>query len=157
MAPPAIRFGTAGWRALIAREFTFANVRRASQAVADYLKAGLADPASGLQGRDPRVVIAYDCRFLGRSFALAVAEVFSANGLTPLLCQRDTPTPVLALAIRQRKALGGINITASHNPPEYSGFKVSRHDGAGAPPKPRGRLKPSLTGCNGKTGTSPRS
>jgi phosphomannomutase len=84
MAPPSIRFGTAGWRALIARDFTFANVRLASQAVADYLKAGLADPASGIHGRDPRVIIAYDCRFLGRPFALAVAEVFAANGLIPL-------------------------------------------------------------------------
>ena len=73
--------------------------------------------------------------FLGRQFALAAAEVFAASGFTPLLCNRDTPTPVLAFAIRQRKAIGGINITASHNPPEYSGFKFSRHDGAGAPPE----------------------
>jgi phosphoglucomutase len=131
----AIRFGTAGWRALIARDFTFANVRFASQGVAEYLKAGLADPASGIHGRKPRVIIAYDCRFLGRPFALAVAEVFTANGLTSLLCERDTPTPVLSFAIRQRKAIGGINITASHNPPEYSGFKFSRHYGAGAPPE----------------------
>ena len=120
---------------MIARDFTFANVRVASQAVADYLKAGLADPASDIHGREPRVIIAYDCRFLGRPFALAVAEVFTANSLTPLLCQRDTPTPVLSFAIRQRRAIGGINITASHNPPEYSGFKFSRHDGAGAPPE----------------------
>jgi alpha-D-glucose phosphate-specific phosphoglucomutase len=135
VAPPSIRFGTAGWRALIARDFTFANVRLASQAVADYLKAGLADPQAGLHDRDPCIIIAYDCRFLGRPFALAVAEVFAANGLTPLVCDRDTPTPVLSFAIRRRKAIGGINITASHNPPEYSGFKFSRHDGAGAPPE----------------------
>jgi phosphomannomutase len=144
MTPPSIRFGTAGWRSLIARDFTFANVRLASQAVADYLKAGLADPASGLQGRDPRVIIAYDGRFLGRSFALAVAEVFAANGLTPLVCQRDTPTPVLSLAIRRRKAIGGINITASHNPPEYSGFKFSRQDGAGAPPEATRQIEESI-------------
>jgi len=135
VAPPSIRFGTAGWRSLIARDFTFANVRLASQAVADYLTAGLKDPQSDLQGCVPEVIIAYDCRFLGRPFALAVAEVFAANGLTPRVCERDTPTPVLAFAIRKRKALGGINITASHNPPEYSGFKFSRHDGAGAPPE----------------------
>ncbi|HEY3860982.1 MAG TPA: phosphoglucomutase/phosphomannomutase family protein [Verrucomicrobiae bacterium] len=132
---PTIKFGTAGWRALIARDFTFASVRVASQAVADYLKAGLADSDSGFKGRAPQVLIAYDCRFLGRSFALAVAEVFAANGLTPLVSERDTPTPVLAFAIRQRKAIAGINITASHNPPDYSGFKVSRCDGAGAPPE----------------------
>ena len=64
-----------------------------------------------------------------------MAEVFAASSLTPLVCDRDTPTPVLSFAIRRRKAIGGINITASHNPPEYSGFKFSRHDGAGAPPE----------------------
>jgi alpha-D-glucose phosphate-specific phosphoglucomutase len=131
----SIKFGTAGWRSLIARDFTFDNVRLASQGVAEYLQHELADASSAIYGRKPAVIIAYDCRFLGREFALAVAEVFSANGLTPLLCSRDTPTPVLSFTIRQRKAIGGINITASHNPPEYSGFKFSRHDGAGAPPK----------------------
>jgi phosphoglucomutase len=131
----SIRFGTAGWRALIAREFTFANVRLASQAVANYLKASLADPRSAIHGRAPGIIIGYDCRFLGRPFALAAAEVFAANGLAPRVCERDTPTPVLAYAIRRHKAIGGINITASHNPPEYSGFKFSRHDGAGAPPE----------------------
>jgi alpha-D-glucose phosphate-specific phosphoglucomutase len=132
---PTIRFGTAGWRALIARDFTFGNIRLATQAVADYLKAELANPRSEIHGRKPNVILAYDCRFLGRQFALAAAEVFAGNGLTPLLCNRDTPTPVLAFTIRKRKAIGGINITASHNPPEYSGFKFSRHDGAGAPPE----------------------
>lgn len=132
---PIIRFGTAGWRSLIARDFTFHNVRLASQAVADYLMAELKNPKSEIHGRDPNVLLAYDCRFLGREFAMAVAEVFAANGLTPLIGNRDTPTPVLAFTIRKRKALGGINITASHNPPEYSGFKFSRFDGAGAPPE----------------------
>jgi len=132
---PTIRFGTAGWRALIARDFTFGNVRLATQAVADHLKAGLADPKSPIHGPESNVILAYDCRFLGRQFALAAAEVLAANGLTPLLCNRDTPTPVLAFTIGKRRALGGINITASHNPPEYSGFKFSRYDGAGAPPE----------------------
>jgi phosphomannomutase len=141
---PTIRFGTAGWRALIARDFTFGNVRLASQAVADYLNAELANPQSQIHGRQRNVIIAYDCRFLGRQFALAVAEVFAANGLTPLLCNRDTPTPVLAFTIRKRKAIGGINITASHNPPEYSGFKFSRHDGAGAPPETTRLIEESI-------------
>jgi alpha-D-glucose phosphate-specific phosphoglucomutase len=135
VSSPTIRFGTAGWRALIARDFTFGNVHLASQAVAEYLKAERANPQSDIHGRRPNVIIAYDCRFLGRQFALAAAEVFTANGVTPLLCNRDTPTPVLAFTIRKRKAVGGVNITASHNPPEYSGFKFSRHDGAGAPPE----------------------
>ena len=135
MPPPVIKFGTAGWRALIARDFTFDNVRLAARAVAGYLRAEQANEKSPIHGRPPSVILAYDCRFLGRQFALAAAEVFAANGFTPLLCNRDTPTPVLAFAIRQRKAIGGINITASHNPPEYSGFKFSRHDSAGAPPE----------------------
>jgi phosphomannomutase len=147
---PVIRFGTAGWRALIARDFTFANVRLAGQAVAEHLKAGLADPQSAIHGREPRVLIGYDCRFLGRQFALAVAEVLAASGLTPLVCERDTPTPVLALAIRRRKALGGINITASHNPPEYSGFKFSRHDGAGAPPEATQPIEEIITRLQGE-------
>ena len=130
MSFPSIKFGTAGWRALIARDFTFDNIRLASQAVADYLKTHPQPP----RRRNAEMVLAYDCRFLGRQFALAVAEVLAANGLTPLLGNRDMPTPVLAFTIRKRKALGGINITASHNPPDYSGFKFSRHDGAGAPP-----------------------
>lgn len=139
-----IKFGTAGWRALIARDFTFENVRLASQGVAEYLQRELADARSPIHGRKPEILIAYDCRFLGREFALAVAEVFSANGLTPLLCNRDTPTPVLSFAIRQRKAIGGINITASHNPPKYSGFKYSRHDGAGAPPEATRQIEASI-------------
>lgn len=133
MNPTRIKFGTAGWRAIIAREFTFENVRLCAQGVAEYLKRELADPASAIYGRKPEIIIGFDCRFLGREFALATAEVFAANGLAPLLCNRDTPTPVLSFAIRHRKAIGGINITASHNPPGYSGFKFSRCDGAGAP------------------------
>ncbi len=140
----SIKFGTAGWRALIAREFTFDKVRIASQAVAEHLKSELANPQSPLHRRQPDVIIAHDCRFLGREFALAVAEVFAANGLNPLLGNRDIPTPVLSYTIRKRKAIGGINITASHNPPEYSGFKYSRHDGAGAPPEVTKKIEATI-------------
>ncbi len=128
-----IKFGTSGWRGLIARDFTFENVRLAAQSVADYLKAELADSKSPIYRRKPVVIIGYDTRFLGREFSLAVAEVLTASGLVPLLCNRDTPTPVIAFTIRKRRAIAGINMTASHNPPEYSGFKLSLHDGAGAP------------------------
>ena len=144
MNNPTIRFGTAGWRSLIARDFTFENVRLVTQGVADYLNAERKKPNSEIHSRKPEVIIAYDCRFLGRQFALAVAEVLAANGLTPLLCNRDTPTPVLAFTIRKRKALGGINITASHNPPEYSGFKFSRFDGAGASPEVTGPIEETV-------------
>lgn len=151
----SIKFGTAGWRALIARDFTFDNVRLASQGVAEYLQTELAKNGSPIYGRKPEVIIAYDCRFLGRKFALAVAEVFTASGLTPLLCVRDTPTPVLSFAIRQRKAIGGINITASHNPPEYSGFKFSRYDGAGAPPEVTRQIEATIVRLQKENWTFP--
>ena len=77
----------------------------------------------------------YDTRFLGREFSLAAAEVLAANGLKPLLCNRDTPTPVIAHTIRHRKAAGGINMTASHNPAEYQGLKFSTSNGAPATPE----------------------
>lgn len=123
-----IKFGTSGWRGLIARDFTFENVRIASQGIADYL----------LSVREPKsrdLILGYDTRFLGREFSLAAAEVLSANGFTPLLCNRDTPTPVIAHTIRHRKALGGINMTASHNPAEYQGLKFSTSNGAPAHPE----------------------
>jgi phosphomannomutase len=135
VSSPAIQFGPDGWRALIARDFTFDNVRLASQAAASCLRTELADPASSLRRRPPAVILAYDCRFLGRQFALAAAEVFAANGFKPILCDRDTPAPVFALALRRRNAIAGINITAGHSPPEYSGFQFSRHHIAGAPPE----------------------
>ena len=130
-----IKFGTSGWRGLIARDFTFANLRLATQGIADYLRAELADPGSVIHGRRPRVILGHDTRFLGREFALAAAEVLTANGLEPLLCDRPTPTPVIAYTIRHRRAIGGLNLTASHNPAEYQGLKFSPANGAPAPPE----------------------
>lgn len=128
-----IKFGTSGWRGLIARDFTFENVRVAAQGIADHWCAELQRTGSPIHGRKPLVIIGHDTRFLGREFALAVAEVLAANGLQPLLCQRDAPTPVIAHAIRVKKAIGGINMTASHNPAEYQGLKFSVQNGAAAP------------------------
>lgn len=130
-----IKFGTSGWRGLIARDFTFANVRLAAQGIADYLKSELAHAQSAISNRKPVVILGYDTRFLGREFTLAAAEVLTANGLIPLLCNRDAPTPVIAHTIRARKAIGGINMTASHNPAEYNGLKFSPSNGAAAPPE----------------------
>jgi alpha-D-glucose phosphate-specific phosphoglucomutase len=133
--PPVIKFGTSGWRGLIARDFTFDNVRLATQGIAQYLKDELANPQSPIHGRKPVVILGYDTRFLGKEFSLAAAEVLATNGLTPLLCNRDTPTPVIAHTIRARKAIGGINMTASHNPAEYQGLKFSTYNGAPATPE----------------------
>src|SRR5580698_6887842 len=122
-----IKFGTSGWRDIIASGFTFDNVRLATQGIADYLKTRKA--------KTKIVILGYDTRFLGREFSLAAAEVLAASGIEPLLCDRDTPTPVIAYAIRHRKTLGGINFTASHNPPEYQGLKFSTGNGAPATPE----------------------
>src|SRR6185295_14552891 len=132
--PPLIKFGTSGWRGLIARDFTFENVRLATQGIADYLKSEIANPKSEIFNRKLLVILGHDTRFLGREFSLAAAEVLAANGLTPLLCQRDAPTPVISHTIRIRKAIGGINMTASHNPAEYQGLKFSTHNGAPSQP-----------------------
>ncbi len=129
-----IKFGTSGWREIIARDFTFDNVRLATQGIADYLKEELRDSASPIARREPLLILGHDTRFLGRHFALAVAEVLAANGFSPLLCDRDTPTPVIAHTIRHRQAIGGINLTASHNPAEYQGLKFSTYNGAPATP-----------------------
>jgi phosphoglucomutase len=128
MSVTPIKFGTSGWRGLIARDFTFDNVRIATQAVAEYLNS-IPNPPS------KTVILGYDTRFLGRDFSLAVAEVLAANGLSPLLCNRDTPTPVISHNIRARGAIGGINMTASHNPAEYQGLKFSTSNGAPAHPE----------------------
>ena len=123
-----IKFGTSGWRGIMAQDFTFDNVRLATQGIAEYLNSQSQTLNSKL------VILGYDTRFLGREFSLAAAEVLARNGLTPLLCQRDAPTPVIAHTIRVRKALGGINMTASHNPAEYQGLKFSTSNGAPATP-----------------------
>ena len=131
----SIKFGTSGWRGLIARDFTFENVRLATQGIALWLQGELADSQSAIRGRKPVVILGYDTRFLGREFSLAAAEVLTQAGLSPLLCDRDTPTPVIAHNIRVRGAIGGINMTASHNPAEWQGLKFSTHNGAPATPE----------------------
>src|SRR5207247_8188553 len=90
------------------------------------------------------VILGYDTRFLGREFSLAVAEVLTCNGLTPLLSNRDTPTPVIAHNIRVRKAIGGINMTASHNPAAYQGLKFSTSNGAPAQPEVTKRIEANI-------------
>lgn len=129
-----IKFGTSGWREIIAKDFTFDNVRLATQGIANYLNLELRNEQSALHFRNQVVIVGHDTRFLAREFALAVCEVLAANDIEPLLCDRDTPTPVIAYAIRDRKAIGGINMTASHNPAEYQGLKFSTWNGAPATP-----------------------
>jgi phosphoglucomutase len=128
-----IRFGTSGWRAVIAEEFTFQNVRLITQSICRYLKE--VEPGGG------KLIIGHDSRFMGEKFASVAAEIASKKGFEVLLCTGETPTPAISHAIRYKKALGGINFTASHNPPEYQGIKFSTSDGAPAMPEVTGRIE----------------
>ncbi len=122
-----IKFGTDGWRAVIAEEFTFDNVRRCSHGFAAYLLE------KGYQGKS--VIIGYDKRFHSENFAKAATEVLTANGFFVYLTQDATPTPVISYSVVKNKAVGAINITASHNPPIDNGFKVRDSYGGAIPPE----------------------
>lgn len=121
-----ITFGTSGWRGILCEDFIFENVKTVTQAIADHLIAA---------GEKGGIVIGYDPRFMGDSFAKESARVLAAAGLKCYLCNRDTPTPVIAFEILRRNAAGGINFTASHNPPEYNGIKFSPSWGGPALPE----------------------
>lgn len=125
--PAQIKFGTSGWRAVMAEEFTFTNVRRAVGGIARYVASQKPQGARVIVGRDPR--------FLGETFCSMAAEILSAHGITPLVAPEPAPTPAFAYAVVQAKADGVINFTASHNPPEYNGIKFSTSDGCPALPE----------------------
>ena len=136
MTGSPIRFGTDGWRAVIGDEFTFENVRACAQATAlQVQETGLADRG---------MVVGYDTRFASDEFAAAAAEVLAANGIPVYLCDRPAPTPVIGYAILQRKAAGSVVITASHNPSQYSGFKVRTEYAGAAPPEVLTRIEALL-------------
>ena len=122
-----IKFGTSGWRAIMAEDFTFANVRRAIGGIARYV--------AGQNPQGARVIVGRDPRFLGETFCSMAAEILSAHGITPLVVADPAPTPAFAYAVTQIKADGVINLTASHNPPEYNGIKFSTADGCPALPE----------------------
>ena len=126
MASSVVKFGTDGWRGIIADDFTFENVRVAVRAIAQYVLAH-EDPSAG-------VCIGYDTRFGSRSFARVAAEVVASAGIPVALASKITPTPELSFAVRGRKAAGGIMITSSHNPAEWNGVKYKAfYGGSGKP------------------------
>ncbi len=144
-----IKFGTDGWRDIIAEDFTYANVRTVAQAHAQALR----------QGGGKLVIVGYDTRFQGPGFAKVVAQVMAEQGLDVLLAQDYLPTPALSFAVVHHHAAGGVMITASHNPPQYSGYKIKGSYGGSATPAtvklieqaletpegyagPRGQVKP---------------
>ncbi|MGC9222805.1 MAG: phosphoglucomutase/phosphomannomutase family protein [Terracidiphilus sp.] len=122
----AIKFGTSGWRAIVADEFTTANIRLAVGGIAAYVKTM---PAPH------RVLVGRDARFLGESFVAEAAKVLDGAGVTPIVIPEAAATPAIAYAVRTLKTCGAINFTASHNPPEYNGIKYSTPDGAPALPE----------------------
>jgi phosphomannomutase len=124
MTPNPIRFGTDGWRAVVADDFTYANVRAVAQGVAAYL------------GTEPRpVVVGHDSRFCAELFAREVARVLVANGQRVVLLDRVTPTPAVSWAITRQRAAGGVVVTASHNSAEFNGIKYKPDFGGSAPPE----------------------
>jgi alpha-D-glucose phosphate-specific phosphoglucomutase len=127
-----IKFGTDGWRAVISDEFTFANVRQVAQAIADVMVQACPDGKIPGSDKDCQVVVGFDTRFLSDRYAIAVSEVLAANGLRVALAKADAPTPVISYAIPQMGALGGVMITASHNPPRYNGIKLKAAYGGSA-------------------------
>ena len=169
------QFGTDGWRAIIAEDFTFANVDRLAQATADFWKSsavhgsidGTPDEprptpsAARPQGRtvskqlDPqptgrnrhgpghptreaggplRAIVGYDRRFLSDRFAQRVAEILAGNGLEVVLTGEPAPTPAVSFAVKAQQAVGGVMITASHNPPAFNGYKLKAWFGGSADP-----------------------
>jgi phosphomannomutase len=124
MTPNPIRFGTDGWRAVVADDFTYANVRAVAQGVAAYL------------GTEPRpVVVGHDSRYCAELFAREVARVLVANGQRVVLLDRVTPTPAVSWAITRQRAAGGVVVTASHNSAEFNGIKYKPDFGGSAPPE----------------------
>ena len=121
-----IKFGTSGWRAIIAQDFTFANVRLATAAIAEHVLS---------RSKKPTLIIGHDTRFFAEEFTRTAAETLRESGIQPLLCDGPTPTPVIAHEVLRRKVDGAINFTASHNPAEYQGLKFTGPDGGPALPE----------------------
>jgi phosphomannomutase len=124
-----IKFGTDGWRAVIAREFTFANLERVAQAYADHLLG------RGALQNVSLVVVGYDRRFLSEYFAERAAQIIAGNGMRVALFRETQPTPVISWSVKQLGAVGGVMITASHNPFQFNGFKIKAPWGGSAPPE----------------------
>jgi phosphomannomutase len=145
-----IRFGTSGWRAIVADEFTVANIRLAVAGIAAFVKTQ-PEPHRVLPPQEAktaslglRVLVGRDPRFLGESFVDVAARVLAAAGITPIIIPEAAPTPAIAYAVRELKTSGAINFTASHNPPEYNGIKFSTHDGAPALPQVTQQIEASI-------------
>jgi phosphomannomutase len=123
-----IKFGTDGWRARIAEDYTYANVEIVTQALADYVKTKTTNAA-------PHLLVGYDRRFLSEHFAARTAEVLAGNGFIVDLFNQDVPTPIVSFDVKKRGLDGGVVITASHNPPDFNGYKFKAPFGGAATPE----------------------
>src|SRR6202521_1285920 len=126
MSNSPIKFGTSGWRGLIADDFTFANVRLAVAAIAEHVKS---------KAKDPTILVGYDTRFYSEEFSQLAVDILNQHGIRTLLCDTFTPTPGIAFEIMRRKLDGAVNFTASHNPAQYHGLKFSSADAGPALPE----------------------
>jgi alpha-D-glucose phosphate-specific phosphoglucomutase len=142
-----IKFGTSGWRAVVADEFTFANVKRAVTGIARYV-AGTGKTA-------PKLVVGRDPRYMGETFVNIAATVLESYGITPLVISEPAPTPAIAWEVMRQKADGAINFTASHNPAEYNGIKFSTPDGAPALPEITTQIESAVVKADEDGGAAP--
>ncbi|MBV9242906.1 MAG: phosphoglucomutase/phosphomannomutase family protein [Acidobacteria bacterium] len=143
----AIRFGTSGWRAVIADEFTFQNVRAVTEAICGYLKTEGANIGTTL-------IVGHDTRFMGEAFADVAAEIAKQRGFHVLKCSHPAPTPTMSHAICSLRAAGALNFTASHNPPQYQGIKFSTADGAPALPEVTKKIEKLIAASNQQSAVS---
>ena len=144
--PSPIKFGTSGWRGLIADEFTFANVRLAVRAIAEHVTA---------KKKNPTVLIAYDTRFYSEEFSWLAVAILQEYGIRTLLCETFTPTPAVAYEIQRAKLDGAINFTASHNPAQYHGLKFSGADAGPALPEVTRDIEARVAALVAKHGAHP--
>jgi len=143
LMPYQIKFGTSGWRAIMAEDFTFANVRRAVTGIARHVSSAKPSGAKLIVGRDPR--------FLGETFVEMAAQILEQHGIQPLIVTEAAPTPAISWEVMRRKSDGAINFTASHNPPEYNGIKFSTPDGAPALPEVTKSIEAAIVAADNDT------
>ena len=142
-----IKFGTSGWRAVVADEFTVANVKRAVTGIARYV--------AGTHNADLKLVVGRDPRFMGETFVEIAANILENYGITPLVISAPAPTPAIAWDVMRQKADGAINFTASHNPAEYNGIKFSTPDGAPALPEFTSQIEAAVVQADEDGGAAP--
>src|ERR1700738_46920 len=146
MIASPIKFGTSGWRGVIADDFTFATVRLAVRGIAGHLKSKTAKPT---------VLVGYDPRFYSEEFSALAVTVLRENGINTLLCDTFTPPSAIAYEVQRRKLDGAINFTASHNPAQYHGLKFSSADAGPALPEVTKDIEARAAQLGAKGGVPP--